>query len=71
MQKQILQAKMGFEIRVLLIVPMLAIPKNVVPDMCHVPTYLMRSSSKQFYFQQAVATGRVAPCAVKGLLGFP
>ena len=71
MQKQILQAKMGFKIRVLLVVSMLAIPQNIVPDMRQMPTDLMRSASKQFYFQQAVATGRVAPCTVKGLLGFP
>lgn len=45
-QQQILQAKMGFKISILLVVPMLAIPQNVVPDMRQMPTDLMRSASK-------------------------
>ena len=50
MKQQILQAKMCFKIGILLIVAVLSIPQNVMPDMSHVPTDLMGPASKQFYF---------------------
>ena len=66
-QQQVLQAIMGFKITILLVVPMLSISQNVMPDMSQMPTNLMRSTSKQLYFQQTVPASGIPARGIERL----